>query len=112
MIEKANIYFSNHLDNEYWQNAELERKNSALAMAQCQVEAVANCVVDNAVFEQAIYLLRNHASMSSGRVVSSQSLEGLGSQSFAYLSDENGLCQMAKLFIKNAPRKQVEIKRG
>ena len=115
-------YFALHLDADYWNKQEETKRAAALAMAeQIVMSQLPACITKNdtvcrAIYEQAVFLLRNHESQTSGKVVSSQTVGEL-SQSFT-LINANGKANIApdaQLFIDMARRampRTVKVRRG
>lgn len=90
-LEEADAYFAEHLDSAFWSGLDEGKRRAALTMAERQITAVAgSAACREAIFEQAVYVVRTHDLQSGGKVVTSQSLDGVGSQSFQYLAARSG----------------------
>lgn len=115
-------YFAVHLDADYWNKQDEAKRKAALAMAeQIVMSQLPACITKNdtvcrAIYEQAVFLLRNHSAQTSGKVVSSQTIGEL-SQSFT-LINSNGRANIApnaQLFIDMARRampRTIKVCRG
>jgi hypothetical protein len=107
----ADGYFSEHLDNEFWQGLPEKSRKAAVSMSADDVLAelsgltldkvAVGSYVFKAICEQAVFLARNYESMTEGKVVTSESLEGL-STGYTLISEKVGLSIRALSFIKRA----------
>lgn len=125
-IETANAYFDYHLDKSYWSALTDDVKTALLAMSERQVAAELeiseiDTEADYQVYaacEQAVYLNRNYANQTAGKVVISQSLDGVGSQSFKLINEGNmSISPTAMIYIKQAkialrPARSITVYRG
>lgn len=123
--EMVDQYFSVHLDRVYWQGLDKATRAGAVQMAVNDIAvaipgislealgAIAPAV--NAIAEQAVYLARNYARQTFGRVVTGEGVDGI-SNSYALLGDNPGISFRAEPFIKEAKRlvrgNSVRIARG
>ena len=115
MAITADEYFAAgaHLDAEYWSNQDAAVRTAALTMAETMIRTLLpasftfNDTAWKAVFEQAVFLIRNHASQTSGKVVTAQTIGEL-SQSFSVISKSGraNLSPAAEMLIELA-RKQM-----
>lgn len=104
-------YFETHLDAEFWTGLSLAAKSGAVAMALDDVlselpgmmldDLTANSYAVKAIAEQAVYLARNYESMNEGKVLTSESVEGI-SEGYTIVSGKVGLSFRAEAFIKRA----------
>ena len=107
----ADKYFAEHLDNDFWHGLPEDSRKAALHMAADDVLAELSGLTFNkvsvgsytfkAICEQAVFLARNYESMTEGKVVTSESLEGL-STGYTLISEKVGLSVRALSFIKRA----------
>lgn len=116
-LADANTYFETHLDADYWAALTEAKRTAALAMAEKQIAAVSGTQeCPDAVCEQAVWLIRNHDNQTAGRIVTGQTLEGMGSQSFELLGSRTGryagIAPAAELLLKALPRGPVTFGRG
>lgn len=116
-LEQANTYFATHLDADYWAALTEAKRTAALTMAEKHIAAVTGSrECPEAVCEQAVWLIRNHDNQAAGRVVTGQSLDGMGSQSFEILGSRTGryagIAPAAELLVKALPRGPVIFGRG
>ena len=116
-LEEADVYFAEHLDSAFWSDLDEGKRRAALTMAERQIAAAAgSAVCKEAIFEQADYLVRTHDMQSGGRVVTSQSLDGVGSQSFQYLAGQSGryagICPEAVRLLEAMPVGSLRLSRG
>jgi len=116
-LEQANTYFETHLDADYWAGLTDAKRTAALTTAAKQIAAVAGSQeCPDAVCEQAVWLIRNHDNQAAGRVITGQTLQGLGSQSFEILGSRTGkyagIAPAAELLLKALPRGPVIFGRG
>ena len=100
-LEEADVYFAEHLDSAFWSDLDEGKRRAALTKA---------------IFERAVYLVRTHDMQSGGRVVTSQSLDGVGSQSFQYLAGQSGryagICPEAVRLLEAMPVGSLRLSRG
>ena len=104
-------YLRNHLDATFWNGIAPESKQAAVSMALNDVlselpgatlrKMCSGSYTFKAVAEQAIFLARNYESMTEGKVVTSESVEGL-STGYTLISDKFGIAPRAASFIKRA----------
>ena len=104
-------YFVNHLDAKFWSELPVESRHAAANMAVDDVlselagvtreRIIAGSYTFKAVAEQAVFLARNYESMTEGKVVTSEGLEGL-STGYTLISDKFGIAPRAASFIKRA----------
>ena len=114
MAITADQYFAAgaHLDAEYWNKQTAIARTAALTMAETMIRTLLPAIFTfndaawKAVFEQAVFLLRNHAAQTSGKVVTAQTLGEL-SQSFSVISKSGraNLSPAAEMLVELA-RKQ------
>ncbi len=108
-------YFADgaHLDAEYWAGLDTAVRNAALTMAETMIRTLLpanfnfNEDARKAVYEQAVFLIRNHAAQTSGKVVTAQTIGEL-SQTFSVISKSGraNLSPLAEMLIE-AARKQM-----
>ena len=125
-IQKAvDDYFSLHLDASYWGSLDGQMRLSAVTMGLSDICAVIpqitlDAITDGspalkAVAEQAVYLVRNYESISEGKVVTSESAEGL-STGYSLIGGNYGISPRAESFIIQAKRQfcgnSLRITRG
>ena len=111
LLAAVDSYFLTHLDSEFWSNISKESKAGAVNMAFDDVlselpgvlpsEIKPGSFAFKAVAEQAVYLARNYESLQEGKVVTSESVEGI-SNSYTLISDKIGLSFRASAFINKA----------
>lgn len=104
-------YFESHLDAGFWAGLSAAAKNGAVSMACNDVlSELPGIVLDDlsentyavkAIAEQAVYLARNYESLNEGKVLTSESVEGL-SEGYTLVSSKVGLSFRAEAFIKRA----------
>lgn len=104
-------YFTEHLDADFWQNLSEKSRRAAVSMAADDVLAElsgisldkvrAGSYTFKAICEQAVFLARNYESMTEGKVVTSESVEGL-STGYTLISEKVGLSIRAVSFINRA----------
>lgn len=119
ILAAVNAYFTNHLDHETWAKKNDQEKKNLVSMSKLDVCAcIPSLNVENledpesasyrpckadffiaAIAEQSIFLARNYAERSTGRVVQSQSIGNL-SQTYQYLAGDGELCARANSFVK------------
>ncbi len=114
MLTEANAYFAKHLDRVYWNGLDESTREAVLEMAQNDVAALLTGAAASAlesdsgrkaVYEQAVFLARNHTQLTSGKIVTGQSLDGVGSQQFTLLNAAApNLSPRAKAFLDQAKR--------
>ena len=107
----VDVYFASHLDSEYWSSLTTPVKNGAISMAINDILAeLPGVTIDkitdgsfafNAIAEQSVYLARNYSSLTEGKVVTSEGLEGI-STGYTIINDKVGISFRASLFIKKA----------
>lgn len=119
-------YFTSHLDSSYWSGLAAGTKTGAVAMALSDILAQINgLTLENilsgsaaakAVAEQAVFLARNYENLSEGKVVTSQSAEGVSDSATLLEGTSIGISFRALPFIKQAKRlffgNSVRISRG
>ena len=115
MAITADEYFAvgAHLDAEYWTNQDAAVRSAALTMAETMIRTLLpsnftfNDTVWKAVYEQAVFLIRNHAAQTSGKVVTAQTIGEL-SQTFSVISKSGraNLSPVAEMLVELA-RKQM-----
>lgn len=106
-------YFSVHLDSGYWSNLAASIREAAVIMAVSDVCAVVpGLTIDvirpssaalKAIAEQAVYLSRNYETISEGKVVTSESVEGL-STGYTLIGNSYGMSPRAAEFVIQAKR--------
>lgn len=122
---------STHLDAAYWGTIAAESKTAAINMAKFDVlsripgetidaisatGATGNPVV-LAILEQAVYLLRNYGEQTSGKVITSESVEGL-SVGYTLIGDSSkiGFSERAAQYVAlakhQARAKGIRFSRG
>ena len=104
-------YFETHLDSAFWSGLTSAAKTGAVAMACNDVlSELPGVVLDDlsndtyavkAIAEQAVYLARNYENINEGKVLTSESVEGL-SEGYTLVSSKVGLSFRAESFIKRA----------
>lgn len=104
-------YFESHLDSAFWSGLASASKTGAVTMACDDVlSELPGIVLDDlsedtyafkAIAEQAVYLVRNYESLNEGKVLTSESVEGL-SEGYTLISSKVGLSFRAEAFIKRA----------
>lgn len=102
-----------HLDAEYWNGQTANARSAALNMAETMIRTMLpanftlNDTVRKAIFEQAVFLLRNHTAQTSGKVVTAQTIGEL-SQTFSVISKSGraNLSPAAEMLIELA-RKEM-----
>ena len=126
LLQYADEYFANHLDKGFWSGLGDDVKGGALAMALSDILAQVNGLTPDAiasgsaaakaVAEQAVFLARNYSSLSEGKVVTSEGVEGVSSGSTLLDGMALGLSFRALPFIKQAKRaflsNSVRLSRG
>lgn len=87
ILEQLNEIFASHLDADYWASQTDGRKAAAAKtatmdilarvpwLAQDDIEAGSAALY--AIAEQAVYLSRNYSEQTGGKVITSESVEGL-----------------------------------
>ncbi len=119
-------YFTSHLDSSYWDGLAAGSKTGAVAMALSDVQAQINgLTLENitsgsaaakAVAEQAVFLARNYANLTEGKVVTSQGAEGVSDSATLLKGTSIGISFRALPFIKQAKRiilsNSVRLSRG
>ena len=124
LADAVDAYLAAHLDAEYWAGLETAAKNASRAMALEDVLAQipgltlaamkSGTFAVSAVAEQAVYLMRNYANLTEGKVVTGESIEGI-SNTYALIGSP-GLSFRAAAFIKRAKSAisgaSVHISRG
>lgn len=115
MAITADEYFAAgaHLDAEYWSNQDAAVRTAALTMAETMIRTLLpasftfNDTAWKAVFEQAVFLIRNHSAQTSGKVVTTQTIGEL-SQTFSVISKSGraNLSPAAEMLVELA-RKQM-----
>ena len=124
LLAAVDAYLAKHLDAEFWDGvSETERAaavNMALEDVLAQIPGLtlaamkAGTFAVSAVAEQAVYLMRNYANLTEGKVVTGESIEGI-SNTYALIGSP-GLSFRAAAFIKRAKSlisgASVHISRG
>ena len=115
MAITADQYFAAgaHLDAEYWNGQTVAIRTAALTMAETMIRTLlpANFTFNDdawkAVYEQAVFLIRNHSAQTTGKVVTTQTIGEL-SQSFSVISKSGraNLSPAAEMLVELA-RKQM-----
>lgn len=90
LLTFTNLYFLTHLDKEYWTGLSLDTKTASITMAgsdictELGVDVISaeSLASQKAVAEQAVFLARNYESLTENKIIKSESLDGVGSQSF------------------------------
>jgi hypothetical protein len=111
LFNHIEAYFNTHLDSAFWSGLSVESRRAAVSMALDDVLAElpgatlpkmsAGSYTFKAIAEQAVFLARNYESMTEGKVVTSESVEGL-STGYTLISDKFGIGNRAASFIKRA----------
>lgn len=118
-------YFQTHLDAGYWNGLGADIRQSAVVMAVSDICAVVTglkleAITENspdlkAIAEQAVYLSRNYETISEGKVVTSESVEGL-STGYSLIGNSYGISPRASVFINQAKQlicgRSLRIVRG
>lgn len=120
-IDTAREYFETHLLGEFFLESDSHLMTSAVKMAENDVrsqlsflppETDSNYIA--AVCEQAVFLLMHKDQLAQKKVVLSESIEGLGSCTYA--DPRQIIAPRAEIFIENINRicnaAVVNIKRG
>jgi hypothetical protein len=111
LINAADGYFAEHLDSNFWHGLPEQSRSAAVLMAADDVLAeLTGLTLDKvsvgsytfkAICEQAVFLARNYESMTEGKVVTSESVEGL-STGYTLISEKVGMSIRALSFIRRA----------
>lgn len=111
LADAVNAYFASHLDAAFWGGLSAAAKDGAVAMAQSDILAelpgitLADIPADSfalkAIAEQAVYLARNYDRMTEGKVLTSESVEGL-SEGYTLINTKVGMSFRAEAFLKRA----------
>lgn len=111
LADAVNAYFASHLDAAFWGGLSAAAKDGAVAMAQSDILAElpgvtladisTGCFALKAIAEQAVYLARNYDRMTEGKVLTSESVEGL-SEGYTLINSKVGLSFRAEAFLKRA----------
>ena len=111
LFSAVDRYFESHLDSKFWNALPVESRHAAVNMAVDDVLSeltglTCQRIADSsysfkAVAEQAVFLARNYESMTEGKVVTSEGVEGL-STGYTLISDKFGIAPRAASFIKRA----------
>lgn len=111
LFNHIEAYFDIHLDSTFWKSLPVESRQAAVSMALDDVlselpgatlkKISLNSYTFKAVAEQAVFLARNYESMTEGKVVTSESVEGL-STGYTLISDKFGIGNRAASFINRA----------
>jgi hypothetical protein len=111
LITEVDSYFNTHLDSSFWKALPVESRQAAVSMALDDVlselpgatlrKMCSGSYTFKAVAEQAVFLARNYESMTEGKVVTSESVEGL-STGYTLISDKFGIGNRAASFINRA----------
>ena len=106
-----NSYFESHLDAAFWGALSANSKSGAVQMALDDVlSELPGVVLDDldadsyavkAIAEQAVFLARNYESMTEGKVVTSEGIDGI-SQGYTLINSKVGMSFRAEAFIKRA----------
>lgn len=106
-------HFSEHLDNEFWNKLSPEIKAAAIKMATSDISVEIDFDMEDlpendylvmAIAEQAVYLVRNQPEMTEGKVVTSESIEGI-STGYTLINADIAISYIAQRFIKRAKRR-------
>ena len=97
LMESASTFFSSHLGFLDWNSAGNTQKQAALDMAQHDInQAIAPIVLDSddqlfltALFEQALFLLKNYREINALKIIKSESIDGVGSAEYKFNSPSN-----------------------
>ena len=121
-IEIAKNYFQNHLLGELFLESSPEKMISALRMAEQDIGSQLLFPVDTAqpcyiaaVCEQAVYLLTSGDELTANRILLSETVEGLGSRSYAANQDHRSAClaPRARLYLAHLTESgSVTLARG
>lgn len=109
----ATEYFSEHLDKVYWTGLSSDVKAACLAMAKNDVIAQLDgadpeCdAAYKAMCEQAVFLSRNHADQTEGKVTTGENIGGDLSNSYSLIGSNAGISPRAEQFIKLAKQTQT-----
>jgi hypothetical protein len=111
LINAADGYFAEHLDSNFWHELPEQSRSAAVLMAADDVLAEltgltldkvsAGSYTFKAICEQAVFLARNYENMTEGKVVTSESVEGL-STGYTLISEKVGMSVRALSFIRRA----------
>lgn len=118
-VEQADAYFSTHLDKAFWEGLTVDQRTGALSMAENDVcmKLGASAIVEtntnmvNAVYEQAVYLVRHHTKLSAFAEIEEESISGAGSRSYRK-SVTDGFSPRALMFIRRAAGRSMIFNRG
>ncbi len=123
-VETVDAYFAAHLDKDFWAGLAASVRSAAVQMAINDIAAAVGCSVAildtiiparSAVAEQAVFLVRNHASLTEGKVVTSEGVDGV-STGYTLIGANAGMSPRAECFILAAKRSirplSVRISRG
>ena len=120
-IETAVEYFQNHLLGEIFLESSPEQRQAALAMAELDIAGYLDRLPGEeerlfaaAVCEQAVYLLSHRESLTERKVLISETVEGLGSRSYAASGGKTAvLAPRAELYLKHlGGGKRLVLERG
>jgi hypothetical protein len=106
----VNLYFVTHLDKTYWQGLDETTQAACSSMATDDVCAklgieeidVNNLPSQKAIAEQAVYLSRNHASLTANKITTDESISGAVSESQEIIATDAGFSHRAEKFIVQA----------
>lgn len=119
---KTNVdaFFETHLDSNLWYYAGDKEKVCQMAARDILAllpsmdldQAIPGSTLLSAIGEQTVFLLRNYQSQTDGKVVMSESVEGV-SASYALIGRNAGIAPRAQLYIDQLRRsRSVRLRRG
>lgn len=105
-------YFVEHLDHDYWTALPDGTRNAGITMAVTLIQSLIDFDLEDltvsdhltvAIAEQAVYIVRNHEEFQEGKVVTSDSVEGI-SNSYALINGDVTISRIAQRYIDRAKR--------
>lgn len=121
LFSAVDSYFVRHLDSVYWSGLDSVKREAVVSMAFTDISTLISglsldnlthdSVVVKAIAEQAVYLSRHYDSIADGKVITSESAEGVSAGysliggAFSISPRAEQLVQYAKkLYICNSAR--------
>lgn len=105
----VDAYFQKHLDASFWAGLSPEQRAGALAMAVSDILGLIpgssldslepGSLLFKAIAEQAVFLARNYGTMTDGRLVSSQTIDGV-SETYVQLNSSSASSRYAGLSFR------------
>ena len=109
-------YFALHLDSSYWGQLSIDIKMGAISMASSDIFALvprlsmdtiqSGSAAIKAIAEQAVFLSRNYDQIQEGKVLTSESVEGI-SAGYTLIGSSFGLSSRASSYIDQAKRENM-----